>query len=393
MYRQQTKLIEHPSPKLNVKTTNESTNLHHILAQRKKLTEESNTVAEKPVNHNNITLSTMFTPIKSKELLSEAYNSRHSVLHGVNTNNAAVTIKQQREILLQDLKLHLRSRDTVECKRSNHQIAEVDVESQNDSSSEIHSDKRPNVENQTSELNQYHSTPTSNSPRCFETINLQDTSAILSPINEQSNEVDSSHSIRQNDSGDSADNWILPVVNDYHSKENSQSPRSKLSVFKCQCYYKALECVRKMISLMSCLKLLVERAVIFLSPCLWFIYNQCRSVVTKCLANLLHLFILLANMWQRACLYTKDCIGELSLMFRISYDYLPMASKTLLRWLATMDRSTVACLVSFTLTLTIEMSAVAPRYNCGISVLLWCFQKQPVRKIDPYPYGYEPSHI
>ena len=376
VHEQQTKSIEYSSSKQNVKTITESSNLHHILAQRKKLIEESNTVALPPApglgNHDNITLSTMFTPIKSKELLSEAYASdKHS--HTVNKNTEETdypTIEQRREVLLQDLKLHLRGRNTVECERSKDLISEVDLESQSDKNSETQSDKSPSLENQISESNQ-----------CFDNINLQDTRVFLSPINEQSNEADSSQSTRQNDSGDSStDDWILPVVNDFHPKENSQSPRR---VFKCRCYYKTLECARKMILLISCLKILVERAVIFLSPCLWFIYNQCRSVITTCFANLLHVFIVLANMCQRASLYTKDCVGELSLMSRLSYNYFPIACKTLLRWLAMMSKGTAACLVSITLALAMEISTVAPRYNCGISVLLWCFQNKPVSNIDP----------
>lgn len=339
-------------------------NLENILAQRKKLIDSANAVVELPLPPSKVENSDtqiQFTPIKSKELLAKTWASRPQKKPSIvetascatgfvdsvplKTNTAFVddaTIKMRREALVHGLKLHLSAKN-------------VDETLQSDCNDDTFHPDQGNeplltcLEVQT--MSSFDASPESGSS--LGTITLHNCT-ILSPINERSTEIDSSSDMHQNESDDSdSGRWVLPVVNELHPKENRQTA----------CL--ASQYTEK---IGSKIKAFAERMMHCLSPCLWCLYDQCKSVTVICLTGIAYIFVFVANAWKRVMRYINDRIEEWFML-----------------WLANIDNGTASCIASFHVAMMTEISTVAPRYSCGVTALLWCFQTNAVSDLFNRP--------
>ncbi|KAL3794684.1 hypothetical protein HJC23_010112 [Cyclotella cryptica] len=280
------------------------------------------------------------------------------------------TIKQRREALVHGLKRHLREKHRTE-------KSEDGPEPTNDSPQKIEKDFLYFLHNQTT---------TESQEGCNASIILHDTCEHLSCVHESSNESESIHSLRPDDSDESPmSEWVLPVVNHFdHRKKKRHTLCSKLRALCSPCYRQSIACETKMP---------VKRATMFVAPYLRFIYDVCKSFIVGCSASLSLYAIMFMNTWQNVLLRIQNhviqCLTDWSTMLHLS----PFAAKLLLKWMTEMDKGCVACLASLHVSMATEVSTVAPRYNSSLACMLFCFQMKPVCSLlfCGYIYSFSPN--
>lgn len=336
----------------------------------------------------------VFTPVKSTESLSrkwisykanantfvvepEANNCKmaHSLEATNQVSTATIiddaTIKQRREALVRGLKTRLREKQEQKDEIQNHVVVDtIYFEKWSGSSADA------GIETQLSTPSPLQNESSPESTSGLDTIMLHDNCVILSPINERSNEVGTPLSIHHAVSNDSdSEKWVLPMTNDFYCKGNNQSPRSRFRPFSCRCHYQIVDCMEM---IWGAAKSVGKKALVLLSPCVWFVYSRLRLMILSLLTFGTNLFLLMADAWQNLRLYVVGAVEQWATISRLA----PDASSAFLRGVSTMERGTAICLASLVVSMTTEVSTVAPNYNGGIAVLFWCFQAKPVSSCD-----------